>query len=521
MIRGFIITLLIFLSSLLDAQGGTENELRSPYSTITTHILNLLSDDLNENKAALTIHPSIKNVKVRKQLAVNLKHIFDAKGLIIVMGDLPKDPDFRDSTSKNETFTPFPLYLPEVYIEKIGNNWYYSESTCNAIDRMYDNLFPLSIGQLIGNIPEYLKGEMFSIQYWQYICLLLMLVSGWVLHQIFNFVFDQIILRSRFYKKLKLGLAGQNRLHSLVGCAVIIFIIYFVKVFMPSLLLEVHIVKGIYVILSFMMTIVIMFGLFNLIELMSLYFKRITDATESKLDDQLLPIVTKLAKVIVGIICFFKILAITGVNVTALVAGISIGGLAIALAAQETVKNFLGSVMIFFDKPFQIGDFIKVADIEGTVEEVGIRSTRIKKTDLSIVTVPNGNLSNMSLINLGIRPERIVEFNIGLMYNTPLASINKYVDDLRDMAQKHDKLNKSLVFIYLRHMSASSLDIFFRVYVNTLDFKEELEIREGIINNIIALATKNKVSFAFPSTSVYIEQIKSGEEDGIEKKKQD
>jgi MscS family membrane protein len=472
-------------------------------------MLNLISGNINEDKSALTIHPSIVNKEKRKSLASNLKHIFDAKGLIVVMGDLPKDPDYRDTISKNQTYTPFPKFVPEIYLEKVGSNWYYSESTCLAIDRIYSSIFPVAIDQLIGHIPTSLKGKIFAIQYWQYIGLFILMVLGWLLHQIFNYLADQIILRSKFYKKIDLGLEAKEELHSLVGSIVIALIIYGVNIFIPNLMLEVHVTKGIYNIFDVLTSLVILIGLFKLIELMRLYFKKITDATESKLDDQLLPIVTKLAKVIVAIICFFNILATVGVNVTALIAGISIGGLAIALAAQDTVKNFLGSVMIFFDKPFQIGDFIKIADIEGTVEEVGIRSTRIKKSDLSVVTVPNGNLSNMSLINLGIRQERMVELNIGLMYNTPLSSINSYIDDLRNMAQNHDKLNKTQLFIYLRHMSASSLDIFFRVYINTLDFKEELQIREGVINNIIALASKNKVSFAFPSTSVYIEQMKS------------
>lgn len=518
MTRWIIIPILIILSSFLKAQSEAQVELRSPYATVSTHVLNLLSDHINEDKASLAIHPSIKSILERKQLAVNLKHIFDAKGLVVVMGETPKDPDYRDTISKNQTFTLFPSKLPEIYLEKIGKNWYYSESTCNAINRIYGSLFPVSVEQLIGHIPEYLQGKILSIQYWQYIGLLLMLAIGWVLHLIFNFIFDEIILRSRFYKRLELGLEGQDNLHSFVGCAVIVFIIYFAKVFMPSFMLEVHIAKGIYVILNLIMTVVVMIGLFKLIELFRLYFKRITDATESKLDDQLLPIVTKLAKVIVGIIFFFKILSIIGVNVTALVAGISIGGLAIALAAQETVKNLLGSVMIFFDKPFRIGDSIKIGDIEGTVEEVGIRSTRIKKPDLSIVTVPNGNLSNMSLINLGTRHERMVEINIGLMYNTPLHSINSYIEELRAMAKNHDKLNKSQQFIYLRNMSPSSLDIFYRVYVKTIEYREELEIREGIINDIIVLAEKHKVSFAFPSTSIYIEQMKSGNSDEMDEK---
>src|SRR5690606_10321823 len=132
----------------------------------------------------------------------------------------------------------------------------------------------------------------------------------------------------------------------------------------------------------------IIFIIDQLIRILFFNLRKATEKTANTLDDQLLPVLKRIVSMVVWAIGLFYVLDYLDVNVTALLAGISIGGLAIALAAQDTVKNFFGSIMIFLDKPFQIGDWVQFGDVDGVIEEVGVRSTRIRTFANSITYVP-------------------------------------------------------------------------------------------------------------------------------------
>jgi len=190
-----------------------------------------------------------------------------------------------------------------------------------------------------------------------------------------------------------------------------------------------------------------------------------------------------------------------------LIAGISIGGLALALAAKDTVGNLIGSLMIFIDKPFQIGDFIEVGGQFGTVVEVGFRTTRIQTIDSSVISIPNGSIANTTLMNMGIRVYRLLDTKISITYDTPPELIEVYVAGLRELVRRHPKTLEEKSLIFLNGLANSSLDIFFRVYLRAATYDEELAIREDILLHAIRLAQRLGVRFAFPSTSLYVEQF--------------
>ena len=165
--------------------------------------------------------------------------------------------------------------------------------------------------------------------------------------------------------------------------------------------------------------------------------------TESKVDDQLIPFAIDIAKVLTVVLGLVMILGnVFDVNVTALVTGLGIGGVAFALASKESLENLLGSFTIFFDKPFTVGDIVTLGGVTGTVEKVGFRSTRIRTFDKSVVTVPNKNIISTELDNLGARPVRRVKFNIGLTYDTSVENIKNIVDDIQKLIDEHPMTNK-------------------------------------------------------------------------------
>jgi MscS family membrane protein len=228
--------------------------------------------------------------------------------------------------------------------------------------------------------------------------------------------------------------------------------------------------------------------------------------TESKVDDQLIPFAIDIAKVLTVVLGLVMILGnVFDVNVTALVTGLGIGGVAFALASKESLENLLGSFTIFFDKPFTVGDTVTLGGVTGTVEKVGFRSTRIRTFDKSIVTVPNKNIISTELDNLGARPVRRVKFNIGLTYDTSVENIKNIVDDIQKLIDEHTMTNQEGKVRFLE-FGPSSLDIMVLYYVDSPDWEVLIDAKQKINFDIIDIVNKYKCEFAFPSTSVYIEK---------------
>ena len=228
--------------------------------------------------------------------------------------------------------------------------------------------------------------------------------------------------------------------------------------------------------------------------------------TESKVDDQLIPFAIDIAKVLTIVLGVVMILGnVFDVNVTALVTGLGIGGVAFALASKESLENLLGSFTIFFDKPFTVGDIVTLGGVTGIVEKVGFRSTRIRTFDKSVVTVPNKNIISTELDNLGARPVRRVKFNIGLTYDTSVENIKNIVDDIQKLVDDHPMTNQEGKVRFL-NFGASSLDIMVLYYVDSPDWEVLIDAQQKINFQIIDIVNKYKCEFAFPSTSVYIEK---------------
>ena len=228
--------------------------------------------------------------------------------------------------------------------------------------------------------------------------------------------------------------------------------------------------------------------------------------TESKVDDQLIPFAIDIAKVLTIVLGVVMILGnVFDVNVTALVTGLGIGGVAFALASKESLENLLGSFTIFFDKPFTVGDTVTLGGVTGTVEKVGFRSTRIRTFDKSVVTVPNKNIISTELDNLGARPVRRVKFDIGLTYDTSVENIKNIVDDIQKLIDDHPMTNQEGKVRFL-NFGASSLDIMVLYYVDSPDWEVLIDAQQKINFQIIDIVNKYKCEFAFPSTSVYIEK---------------
>jgi MscS family membrane protein len=235
--------------------------------------------------------------------------------------------------------------------------------------------------------------------------------------------------------------------------------------------------------------------------------------TESKEDDQLVQFVKELVKITTATIAFFVVLGyVFEINVLTLITGLGIGGIAIALAAKESLENLLGSFTIFVDKPFVVGDFVKVNGVEGTVEKVGFRSTRIRTAEKSLVTMPNKKMIDTPLENMTVRNYRRIKFNVGLTYDTPTEEIKVIAQKITNYINAHDKTNSDAIVTF-ENFGASSLDLQVLYYIEMMDYNAYLKIKEEINFKIIEIVQESHGDFAFPTQTVihqYDEPDKNG-----------
>lgn len=196
-----------------------------------------------------------------------------------------------------------------------------------------------------------------------------------------------------------------------------------------------------------------------------------------------------------------------GYDFTGFLASLGLGGLAFALAAKDTAANLFGSLVIFSDKPFDVGDWIQTPSVEGTVESIGIRSTRVRTFAKALVAVPNATLANSPITNWSRMNMRRIKMTIGLTYSTSSTQMQSILDQTRTMLQNDPDINQKTILINFTDFQDSALGIFCYFFTNTTNWQEYLMVRERINLCIMKIVEDNKAGFAFPSQSVYIESL--------------
>ncbi len=230
--------------------------------------------------------------------------------------------------------------------------------------------------------------------------------------------------------------------------------------------------------------------------------------TNTELDDMLVPFVNKGIKTIVVIVGVSVIAEEWRYDLGALLAGLGLGGLAFALAAQETLSNLFGGLTIMIDKPFAVGDWIHAPDIEGTVEDIGFRSTKVRTFAQALVTVPNSTLAKEPITNWSRMGKRRISFQLGVRYETTKKQMENLLQRLRKMLAEHPDVHPQTVFVYFDQYGPSSYDIFFYFFTKTTNWQMFLETKEDINLKIMEILEQLGVEVAFPSTSVYLENEK-------------
>jgi len=258
-------------------------------------------------------------------------------------------------------------------------------------------------------------------------------------------------------------------------------------------------------IFTLLFTFVILLLVFRLLDILSYYIYKAAQKTDTRLDEQLAPLVIKSLKIVAAILAVLAVLDNLGWNIKSLLAGVGIGGLAFALAAQDTVSNIFGSFTVLSDRAFKIGDWIKVGDMEGTVEDVGVRSTRIRRFDQALVTMPNSTFIKTAIINFSEMKKRRIKLTIGVTYNTTREQLVKAVEGIRKIIEEDDRFDHSFYMVRFTDFGESSLNIFVYCFTRTTVWPEYLKVREEFLLKIMELFEKLDIEIAYPTRKIYLE----------------
>lgn len=248
-------------------------------------------------------------------------------------------------------------------------------------------------------------------------------------------------------------------------------------------------------------------AVYMLVDVISGYFNARAAHTVSRADDILIPLMQKTLKfVIVALGGILTVKFMFDLDVWPVFTGLGIGGFAVAFAAQDAIKNFFGSLSLVFDQPFRKGDWVIVSGVEGTIEHVGLRSCRIRTFYKSQVSVPNGEIMNAVVDNMGRRTMRRIKSMISVTYDTKAEALEAFVEGIRELIRQHPYTNKESYHVYVNQFAASSIDVLLYCFVEVPDWGVELRERQRLFIDIIRLSERLGVEFAFPTQTLHMYQ---------------
>lgn len=500
-------------------------ERRSPRATMRTFLRGFAEADEAASEALrdralerivgtldLSDTPAIDRRRVGQRLAYDLKTKVLDKHAFIRYEDIPDDPD-AEPYLVLQTAAGVVEIVPDTH-----GDWRFSRATVDSIDRLAayfadrqtvegvvttDTLKPVS-DLLRERLPRWMTRDGFmSLLWYQWIGIALLIMLALVFGRIISHIIIGF-LESRV-RKTRLGWDGSQSNRLVIPMTYIVAVLLWWTL-EGLLALPPQAVKFSHQVAVIFFGVASLVFLFRAVDLVSDRMAKWAEGTESKFDDLLVPFVRKSAKVVALLIGVLAILENLQIDLTGALATLGIGGLAFALAAKDTVSNLFGSVTVIADRPFQIGDWIVVDGFEGMVESLGFRSTRIRTFYNSLIVMPNSNLINATVDNYGARQYRRYTTAISVTYNTPPERLEAFCEGIRQLIEEYPYTRKDYYHVYFHTYNSSSLDILVYMFFETPDWSTELRERHRLNMDILRLAKKLGVEFAFPTQTLYMER---------------
>jgi MscS family membrane protein len=245
---------------------------------------------------------------------------------------------------------------------------------------------------------------------------------------------------------------------------------------------------------------------FSIITVFSTSLQKLSKHFKSELSESLIKLIISILKAFIIALGVITIFQEWGFNVNGFLASLGLVGMALALAAKDTASNFFGSIMIFTDHPFKVGDWVQTPEVEGVIEDIGIRSTKVRTFAQAQVTVPNANLANKAITNWSRMGKRRIKMTLGLTYSTTSEQMEKILHDIRELIANDEETHDDF-YVYFTDYNDSSLGIFLYFFTRTTNWGEFMRVKEKMNLQFMKIVESHGASFAFPSRSVYVESM--------------
>lgn len=406
-----------------------------------------------------------------------------------------------------------------VAIARTGDGeWLFTTDTVASVAVLYDSVKdlsrlsgkPIDITRFVASrrlrskVPEALQDKAFLLEHWQWLALALLAFLGVLADKL-------SVLLSGFVARLSFGgdeLSDEERQDLKRNLRPIGLVVMGLVWQWGLPWLDLPHQAHVYLIVAteFVVALASIWGAYRLVNVLGEWLTHWAAHTESTLDDLLVPLVVKSLKVFITALVVVLLADRLAIEIAPLLTGLGLGGLAFALAAKDMVGNLFGSVMVIFDRTFQVGDWVVIDDIEGTVEQVGFRSTRIRTFYNSLITLPNSNLVTSSVDNYGRRRYRRWKTTLSLTYGTPPGRIEAFCEGVRELVRRHPYTRKDYYQVYLNSFGPASLDVLVYIFFSTPDWSTELRERHRLMLDVIRLAQRLGVDFAFPTQTLHLVQ---------------
>lgn len=539
------VLLLLLLGPLLAAgtsaqEGGATTEsssvpatLRTPRATMRT-FLTSVTEAVEGDDAAIADAVScldlsdiseITREDVGPGLAFDLKEILDRLAVV----DIDRLPDAPDAA---------PYLVREnsagrIEITRVADGrWLFDRRTVGAIPDMLAVVE--SLGRVAGSevgdaallrlnpsrwlrdrMPETLREPGFlGLQLYKWIALLVLAFAGVFLDRLTIWLIGFVAVR--LLHREHLSVRRETMAHSLRPFGlVVIGLVWNLGLVFLALPDQANVVFK--VAAEFLIVVGAVWGSYRLVDILREALESWSRKTASEMDDLVVPLLCKSLKVFILAVGVIFLAHELKFNVVGLVTGLGLGGLAFALAAQDVVKNLFGSFMIISDGIYQVGHWVKIGgDVEGTVESVGFRSTRIRTFYNSVISVPNSRMIDTAVDNLGARTYRRYRTLLSLTYDTSPEKIEAFCEGVRELIRRHPYTRKDYYQVYLNDFGATSLNVLLYMFFETPEWNTELRERHRFMLDVIRLAAKLGVEFAFPTQTLHVVQGDGAGPDPVE-----
>jgi len=374
------------------------------------------------------------------------------------------------------------------------------------IDKLDINFFP-QVQHILNSFYSSQYGDYFNTLYFD-------IPLGNILAAFFSFFFF-LLLRKLFatliikvlqpFTKRTKTYYDERILSALKGPLTFVFIIIGLRLSTALLFLNNSFVDHV---ISSLITYNVFWAIYELTIALRGVVYHFTSKVNAELSYEVGNFILAIIRAIVIAIGFGSLLQVWGINVAGLVAGLGIGGLAFALAAKDTAANLFGSIALLFDKSIRIGEWIRIDGVEGTVEDIGMRTTKIRSFEKSLIMLPNQLIANSPIENFSRRGVRRIKMTIGVTYSTSSEQIEKILTDIRTMLRNHKNIaQKETMLVNFTTFGDSSLNILIYTFSNTANWAKYMEIKEDVNLKIMKIIEENGSEFAFPSQSLYVESL--------------